>query len=372
MSESQEKKSAGMIVAKGDEKNVLTKSNTLATQDFKRILKAWSSGKSRNTLDAYSRDLADFASENGASAGEASALQANAAAAASILFGRGKHQALLLALEYRDRMLSRGLAPATINRRIAALRSLVGLGKMVGVIDWTLEIKAMRSESYRDTAGPGREAVSALLKWLAVEAKNPMRLPSDDRRRRRLIRDRAIIRLLFDLALRREEAVSLNMEHLDLNSRPPTVAVMGKGRSERERLTLPAPTAAALKAWLDVRADCDTGEQSSSIAASPAELDKFDAPVFVNYDPARKGLRLTGRSVARVVEQWSTAALDGMKIRPHGLRHTAITAALDDTGGDVRKVREFSRHAKLETLLVYDDNLQDHAGDIAAGLAESV
>ena len=41
--------------------------------------------------------------------------------------------------------------------------------------------------------------------------------------------------------------------------------------------------------------------------------------------------------------------------RFHGLRHEGITAALNATNGDVRTVRMFSGHAKLETLLRYDD-----------------
>jgi integrase/recombinase XerC len=41
---------------------------------------------------------------------------------------------------------------------------------------------------------------------------------------------------------------------------------------------------------------------------------------------------------------------------PHRIRHSAITAALDATDGNVRKVQKLSRHANLETLMVYDDN----------------
>jgi integrase len=55
---------------------------------------------------------------------------------------------------------------------------------------------------------------------------------------------------------------------------------------------------------------------------------------------------------------------------PHGLRHQGITRALDLAHGDVRKVRRFSRHAKLETLLKYDDNRVDEAGAIAKMLGE--
>jgi integrase/recombinase XerC len=47
-----------------------------------------------------------------------------------------------------------------------------------------------------------------------------------------------------------------------------------------------------------------------------------------------------------------------------------ITRALDLAHGDVRKVKRFSRHAKLETLLRYDDNRRDEAGAIAKLLGE--
>ena len=55
----------------------------------------------------------------------------------------------------------------------------------------------------------------------------------------------------------------------------------------------------------------------------------------------------------------------GTAIRPHGLRHAAITAALDETNGNVRQARDFSGHASIEVLMKYDDNRKDVAGDIA-------
>ena len=56
-------------------------------------------------------------------------------------------------------------------------------------------------------------------------------------------------------------------------------------------------------------------------------------------------------------------------VRPHGLRHAAITEALDLTKGNVRAVQRFSRHRDLRTLTIYDDNRQDLAGEIARQLA---
>jgi integrase len=55
----------------------------------------------------------------------------------------------------------------------------------------------------------------------------------------------------------------------------------------------------------------------------------------------------------------------GEIIRPHGLRHTAITAALDETNGNVRAAREFSGHASIEVLMRYDDNRKDIDGEVA-------
>jgi integrase/recombinase XerC len=56
-------------------------------------------------------------------------------------------------------------------------------------------------------------------------------------------------------------------------------------------------------------------------------------------------------------------------VRPHGLRHAAITEALRLTRGDVRAVQRFSRHRDLWTLTLYDDNRADLAGEIARQLA---
>jgi integrase/recombinase XerC len=52
----------------------------------------------------------------------------------------------------------------------------------------------------------------------------------------------------------------------------------------------------------------------------------------------------------------------GFKARPHGIRHAAVTAVLDATGGDVRKAQAFARHKSAATTMVYDDNRADLGG----------
>ena len=76
--------------------------------------------------------------------------------------------------------------------------------------------------------------------------------------------------------------------------------------------------------------------------------------------------RITGAGIFHIIRRLGDQA--GLKIRPHGLRHTAITAALDAFSGDYRKTRAFSRHASLDTVRRYDDKRADHAGQVAQAL----
>jgi len=288
------------------------------------LLSAFFAGRGPLTLHAYRRDLEDFRRFAGVP---------TAAHAAALLLAHGHGAANGLALGYLAHLTDRGLAAATINRRLAALRSLVKIARTLGFVAWALEVSNVKSQGYRDTRGPGDKGYRALLAVL------------DRRHGPAGRRDRAAIRLLFDLALRRAEVVSLDVAHVDL---PKSVVwVRGKGQTERVPLTLPAPTHAALAAWLAVR------------GTAPG-------PLFTNFDRARKGLgrRLTGRSLHRIVGALGDEA--GLKdVRPHGLRHAAITAALDRTGGDIRAVQRFSRHRDVRVLAVYDDNREDLGGRVA-------
>lgn len=301
----------------------------LATVSGFDLLSAVLSGRNARTLRAYEGDYRDFADF----------LQApSPGAALDQLVAAGQGPANAVVLAYRAQMAGRGLAPATVARRLAALRSAVRTARMVGLAGWSLEVEAPKAEAYRDTRGPGREGWRRLLEEARARPGPAGR------------RDVALLRLLHDLALRRAEAVGLDLEDLDLPAG--TVKVLGKGRTGKTVLTLPPATRAALADWLAVR------------GPEPG-------PLFFRLDKGRgAGGRLTGRSVARVVEALGRSAGLSGRVRPHGLRHQAVTEALDRTNGDVRAVQKFSRHKKLDTLMVYDDNRRDLAGDVARLVAE--
>ena len=176
----------------------------------------------------------------------------------------------------------------------------------------------------------------------------------DKREGHKAIRDRAIIRLLYDLGLRRAEVVSLDVEDVDLESG--AVAVLGKGRTEKIRLTLPPETQAALRDWLSVRGD-------------------EPGPLFLNFDRAGKGKRLTGKGkrltgkgLYSMIRKLGESL--GIKVWPHGLRHAAITEALDLTNRNLRAVQRFGRHQDVRVLTVYDDNRADLGGEVARQVAK--
>ena len=118
------------------------------------LVASFLSGRNGTTLRAYRRDLEDFRAFVGASTIDE---------AAKVLLSHSHGEANALTLAYKTSLMDRGLQPATINRRLASLRSLVKLARTLGMVSWYLEIENVRSEAYRDTRGPGKEGFRALL-----------------------------------------------------------------------------------------------------------------------------------------------------------------------------------------------------------------
>src|SRR5660398_234414 len=148
------------------------------------LLEAWLAGRSPQTVDAYRRDLLDFTAYLGGDSPER---------ATEALLRAGGGEANLVALRYRAALLERGLAPATVNRKLSALRSFVKIGRTIGLVAFALDVDNVRSEPYRDTRGPGADGYRAMLDALSVRQDS------------KGARDRAMLHLLFDLGLRRAE-----------------------------------------------------------------------------------------------------------------------------------------------------------------------
>lgn len=312
-------------IIKRDEAAIIPKNNV----SINDLVDAFYKNRSPKTIEAYHGDLSAFAVWCGMS---------EAKEAIQMLITLHHGAANLKVLSYKDHLQNQGLAPKTINRRIAALRSVIKLANTLGLISWSIQVENMKDEKVRDTAGPGLGNVKLILNKLSsrTDIKG--------------IRDYAIIRMLFDLALRRGEVSALELD--DYDSVQKKIRIKGKGRKVKETLSIPSATAKAIDSYISLRGN-DSGF------------------LFLNLDRAGKGSGLTGSGIWGIVKKIGLeVALIGL--HPHSFRHSGITTALDVTGGDLRKVMSFSRHKNFQTLQMYDDKSKTFAGEVANKVSETV
>lgn len=287
---------------------------------IRELVDAFLSRRSSNTRRAYEGALRNFAAFLDVD---------TSVEAVGRLIAAGPGGANSLVLKYKTGLLfEEKSSPAKVNLHLSALRSALKLARITGLVSWSLEVEGEKVQTLRDTRGPGQVGFQRLLAGLGERKKD--------------IRDKAIIRLLYDLALRRGEVAGLDLADVDLEGKK--VAVLGKGQAAKVLLTLPDETREAIAAWLKVRG-MDPG------------------PLFFGMDRGgRTGGRITGRGLLDVIRHLGDR--QGLKVRPHGLRHAAITEALTLTK-DPRKVQRFSRHKDIRTLFLYDDNREDMGGEVA-------
>jgi site-specific recombinase XerD len=157
------------------------------------------------------------------------------------------------------------------------------------------------------------------------------------------LRDKAILELLFSTGLRVSELCSINN---DIDLKRDEFSVRGKG--EKVRVVFLSDTARnAIKNYLDKRKDMD------------------DA-MFVQFgkNVARaKTLRLSPRSIERIVKYYAIKAGISKKVTPHIVRHSFATDLLQN-GADLRSVQALLGHANIATTQVYTHVTDKHLSEI--------
>ena len=96
---------------------------------------------SKHSLDAYTRDLGDFALFIGID---------DIQRACEFFVAQNQGDMNYLVLEYQSNLKSRGLSVSTRNRRISAIRSFLKYCRQIGLTTSTIEISNEKKESYRD------------------------------------------------------------------------------------------------------------------------------------------------------------------------------------------------------------------------------
>lgn len=299
------------------------------------VLNDFLSGKSENTKKAYDQDIESFRQFIGTKTKNE---------AVKILLSNGNGYANSIVLKYKDYLQDENLnySSNTINRKLYALKALVKTARLIGAISWDLEFQKLKTETMRDTKGPGLDTFKVMVSGIKTSNK-----PKD-------IRDYAMLRLFFDMGLRRSSIVSLNIEDVDLNEN--TIKIYLKGRREQRIKDIPEVTQKALENWLNIRY-------------------KDKGPLFINLDrnKTNKGKRISGSGVYKVIRQLSEKA--GKRTRPHGLRHLAITEAIKETarrGMPLSEVTKFSDHASVSTLMIYNDGIEGIQGKISTWVSSLV
>jgi integrase len=188
-------------------------------------------------------------------------------------------------------------------------------------MDVTLNVRAFQQSKKHRQDGLSNDDMVRLTDWMRTlpEGRNTARL-------------RALICLLALQGLRQIEVCRLNVADLDLVAR--VAQVQGKGRDDKELVDLLPQTVQALRDYLKV----------ARVA---------DGPLFPSWHRSGRYTRITTRGVRLIIRE----ALDtlGIDKTTHGLRHWFTTRLLESYGGDLLEVRQYTRHAGLEMLRVYDD-----------------
>lgn len=315
---------------------------TVGERDAGTVVHAWLNSLVPATRKAYLDSLRDFTAwktkREGLPAG-----QDGVGYFASAFLAGGPGPANLTAMEFQTDLKGRGLAPATVNLKIQALRALCKMGRMMGFITWGLDVRQLKTTPYRDTRGPGLTGVQALF---ATAKRGKPRVH---------LRDTAILAMLFSMGLRSHEILRLDMPDLELAKN--RLAVTGKGFLEPKWLTIPPGAKNDLSAWLGAR-----GELLEGWGMPEA------APVFFSFHHGHRAERL-GKTGLWYLLQTLGARTGGLgAVRPHGIRHTAATTVLELTGGDIAAAQRFGRWADPKPVMIYNDNREDVAGELAGKL----
>jgi len=294
--------------------------------------------RSVNTKRAYERDLQYFF--------QFAYSQAPAESLIQQFLQLNRFEAIALVLKYKSAAIAQGLKEATVNRRIASIKALVNFAGKIGHCTWTLnEVQSESIQTYRDTTGVGLDGISSMMRQIDRDSLSG-------------IRNYAIFRLLWDNALRRNEVSMTDLGDFDSTGR--SIQIIGKGRgTQKSPISLSQATTTAIQTWISARKKITPNIELNS-------------PLFIALDRAKWGHRLTGTSIYKIVDSIAKAAGISKQMSPHRIRHSAITAALDATDGNVRKVQKLSRHKKIDTLILYDDNRKNMQGEVTDLLSELI
>lgn len=274
------------------------------------------------TLRGYRYDLRHFLAWHAAIAGEAFAI------------GRLAAHDLVA---YRQHMIAAGHRPATVNRRLEALRRLCRWARAEGVLaaDAAHEVRPVRTARDRQPAGLTDSEIHALLRAAGASTHGLA------------ARNYALVQLMLQAGLRVGEVAALRIADVTLGERSGSVRVRhGKGLKARD-VPLNATVRRALARYLETR------------PAAP------EAALFLSG----RATAMPVRSIQAVITALARRARLGSRpVSAHILRHSFALGYLRDNPGKLVELASLLGHESLDTTALYTRPSRD---DLAADLERS-
>jgi len=289
-------------------------------------------GASRNTLEAYRRDLEDYASFL-----SAKRVDAGAAATDDI-------RAYLAELDRR------GFAATSVARRLSAIRQLhrflYGEGKRGD------DPAAVLEGPRRGRPLPKVFSVKEVTR-LITAAHGAVGAPQASAAERlRAARLACLLEVLYATGLRVSELIALPAGAARADAE--TLTVRGKGNKER-LVPLGGAARRAMRAYLDLRAAAAKGKRSAAEG-------RWLFPSF-----GESG-HVTRQHVGRELKALAAAiGIDPRKMSPHVLRH-AFASHLLQNGADLRVVQQLLGHADVSTTQIYTHVLDERLKSLVRDL----
>ena len=271
-----------------------------ALLDYRRELER--RGSSRHTLRAYGGDLAELA---------------------EWATRQGKEPGFLVYRDLRSyaaALSERGLARASVARKLAAVRSFHDHLTRTGAAPQNpAELLPMPKKESRLPRVLAPDDIARLLD--RIPASGPLE-----------VRDRAMLEVTYACGLRAEEIINLDDDSVDFDSE--ALRVTGKG-SKTRIVPMGEPAQRALDRYL---------RQARPALAN----DRAEPALFLS----RRGRRLSPSDVRRRLDRWVREAAVAGHVSPHTLRHSFATHLLEG-GADLRSIQELLGHSSVSTTQVY-------------------
>ncbi|NIM19783.1 MAG: tyrosine-type recombinase/integrase [Candidatus Latescibacteria bacterium] len=222
--------------------------------------------------------------------------------------------------------IKRGLGSRSMMRKTSALKSFFGFLTAIGAL--AVNPTAYLSQQRVRRKIPSRVSESHIREMMALPDRSTVQGS----------RDRAVLEFLYGTGVRLSEMIALNVGHfLPFGE---TIRVRGKGGKER------------LVPWGGEAKDAFLHYQKKRL--SLRRIDERTLKPFASYPAfsARKNLRISPRTIQRIVGNYLARISSMAGLSPHTLRHAFATHLLNN-GADLRAVQEMLGHENLSTTQIY-------------------